>query len=108
MDLLDHAMYTTTTFNVIVNGKMSGVFQPERSIWQDSLYFYYICRISSKIYPFYLYSGTSGIGIKLTKGCPKIQYLMFTHNCLIFYIASKKAANLSSVFCTIIVKLQIN
>lgn len=83
---------TTTTFSILVNGKPVATLSLTRIRHSDSIFliFYYLCWIFRKIYTFQVYSGI--FRYRYQGADSKNFILMCTDDCLIFCMASKKAA----------------
>lgn len=83
----------TTTFSMIVQGKLGNNFQDIRTFLLS------MPNIKAGIF-FMSNRERLGIDINLTKDSPNIPYLMFAHDCLIFCRANKQAARLD-YYCKI-------
>lgn len=96
MDLVDHGCIRTPIFCILKKGTLEGNFKPAIGFRQGdplSPYIFIICAGYLGCYLHFMSNiPKSGLGIKVAKEAPKIPYVMFADDCIIFCKATKKVA----------------
>lgn len=93
---------TTTTFTMLVNGRMGIPFHLVRGfikVTNTTITFYYLCKIFGTFIHFMSTNKKSGIGINVTRDThPDIPYLVFVNDRSVFCRETKRIARIINRF----------